>query len=169
MSFSPSGNQLSNLPQSTVKYYDKRFRENLKAQTPFVACSERLDLPMNSGNQYEMFMYVPLAANTTQTTDARVGSSWSVSVLTSTATIGEYADYANFSSLSLATAIDNTVENVAREMSCRLGESLSALVRATCDGANSIDSSVLTQLAATSTSSFTALSLSQIRNSVQSL
>jgi len=116
-----------------------------------------------------MFMYVPLAANTNQTTEGTVGSSLSVSVLTTTATIGEYADYANFSSLSLATAIDNTVENVAKEMSYRLGESLSALVRATCDGANSIDSSVLTQLAATSTSSFTALSLSQIRNSVQSL
>jgi len=169
MAFSPAGNQLSNLPQSTVKFYDKKFRENLKAQTPFVACSERLDLPINSGNQYEMFMYVPLAANTTQTTEGTVGSSLSVSVLTTTATIGEYADYANFSSLSLATAIDNTVENVAREMSYRLGESLSALVRATADGAASIDASVLTQLAASSTSSFTALSLSQIRNSVQSL
>ena len=97
-----------------------------------------------------------MAANTTQTTEGTVGSSLSVSVLTTTATIGEYADYANFSSLSLATAIDNTVENVAREMSYRLGESLSALVRATADGASS-------------TSSFTALSLSQIRNSVQSL
>ena len=92
-----------------------------------------------------------------------------VSVLTTTATIGEYADYANFSSLSLATAIDNTVENVAREMAYRLGESLSALVRATADGANAIDSSVLVQLSAASASSFTALSLSQIRNSVQSL
>jgi hypothetical protein len=169
MSFSPAGNLLSNLPQSTVKFYDKKFRENLKAQTPFVACSERLALPTNSGNQYEMFMYVPLAANVTQTTEGTVGSSLSVSVLNTTATIGEYADYANFSSLSLATALDNTVENVAKEMSYRLGESLSALVRATADGANSIDSSVLVQLAATSTSSFTALSLSQIRNSVQSL
>ena len=116
-----------------------------------------------------MFMYVPLAANTNQTTEGTVGSSLSVSVLTTTATIGEYADYANFSSLSLATAIDSTVENVAKEMSYRLGESLSALVRATADGASSIDASVLVQLAATSTSSFTALSLSQIRNSVQSL
>src|ERR1035441_4113606 len=169
MAFSPAGNQLSNLPQSTVKFYDKKFRENLKAQTPFVACAERLDLPQKSGNQYEMFMYVPLAANTNQTTEGTVGSSLSVSVLTTTATIGEYADYANFSSLSLATSIDSTVENVAKEMSYRLGESLSALVRATADGANSIDSSVLVQLAATSTSSFTALSLSQIRNSVQSL
>jgi N4-gp56 family major capsid protein len=170
MSYNPAGNGLSNLPQSTVKYYDKRFRENLKAQTPFVACAERLDLPMKSGNQYEMFMYVPLAANTNQTTEGNINTaSLAVSVLTTTATIGEYADYANFSSLSLATAIDQTVENVAKEMSYRLGESLSALVRATADGANSIDSSVLTQLAATSTSSFTALSLSQIRNSVQSL
>ena len=114
-------------------------------------------------------MYVPLAQNTNQTTEGTVGSSLSISVLTTTATIGEYADYANFSSLSLATAIDNTVENVAKEMSYRLGESLSALVRATADGASSIDASVLVQLAASSTSSFTALSLSQIRNSVQSM
>ena len=114
-------------------------------------------------------MYVPLAANTNQTTEGTVGSSLSISVLNTTATIGEYADYANFSSLSLATAIDNTVENVAKEMSYRLGESLSALVRATADGASSIDASVLVQLAANTTSSFTALSLSQIRNSVQSM
>ena len=124
---------------------------------------------MNAGNQYELFMYVPLASNTTATTEGAVGSSISVSVLTTTATIGEYADYANFSSLSLATAIDNTVENVAREMSYRLGESLSALVRATADGASVIDSSVASSLSVTSTTSFTALSLSQIRNSVQSL
>lgn len=164
-----AANVQSGLPQSTVKYYDKKFRENLKAQTPFVACSERLDLPAKSGNQYQMFMYVPLAANVAQTTEGTVGNSLTVSVATSTATIGEYADYANFSSLSLATAIDSTVENVAREMSYRLGESLSALVRATADGANAIDSSVLVQLGATSTSAFTTLSLNQIRNSVQSL
>jgi hypothetical protein len=167
--FSPSSNNQSNLPQSTVRYYDKKFRENLKAQTPFLACSERLDLPKNSGNQYEMFMYVPLVANTTQTLEGTVGSGISVQVLTTTATIGEYADYANFSSLSLATAIDNTVENVARELAYRLGESLSALVRATADGANAVDASVLTQLGATSLTSFTTLSLNQIRNAVQSL
>ena len=116
-----------------------------------------------------MFMYVPLAANTSQVAEGTVGAGIPVSVLTTTATIGEYADYANFSSLSLATAIDNTVENVAREMSYRLGESLSGLVRATADGANAIDSSVLTSLGAVSTSSFTTLGLNQIRNSVQSL
>lgn len=169
MAIAAAGNVQSNLPQSTVKFYDKKFRENLKAQTPFVACSERLDLPKNSGNQYELYMYVPLAANTAQTTEGTIGNSLTVSVLSNTATIGEYADYATFSSLALATAIDNTVENVAREMSYRLGESLSALVRATSDGASAVDPSVLVQLGATSLTSFTSLSLSQIRNQVQSL
>jgi hypothetical protein len=86
--YSPAQNGQSNLPQSTVRYYDKKFRENLKAQTPFVACSERLDLPTKSGNQYEMFMYVPLAANTVQTLEGTVGQGISVQVLTTTATIG---------------------------------------------------------------------------------
>ena len=44
-----ASNTTSNLPQSTVKFYDKNFIENLKAETPFVRCSERRDLPVNSG------------------------------------------------------------------------------------------------------------------------
>ena len=47
---------------------------------------------MKSGNQYNMYMYVPLAANTAQTTEGTVGSSITVSVLNTSATIGEYAD-----------------------------------------------------------------------------
>ena len=167
--YSPAINNQSNLPQSTVKYYDKKFRENLKAQTPFVACSERLDLPMKSVTSTRCSCTCRWLLTLRTTVEGTVGTSIPVSVLNTTAVIGEYADYANFSSLSLATAIDNTVENVAKEMSYRLGESLSALVRATADGASAIDSSVLVELGATSTSSFTALSLSQIRNSVQSL
>lgn len=49
--YNPASNTTSNLPQSRVIYYDKRFIENLKAQTPFVRCAERRELPMNSGNQ----------------------------------------------------------------------------------------------------------------------
>jgi hypothetical protein len=85
------------------------------------------------------------------------------SVGTTTATIGEYADYANFSSLSLATAIDPVVENVGRELSYRLGQSLSAIVRAVIDGANSIDASVSTYLGAST------LALANIRTAVHSL
>ena len=90
-------------------------------------------------------------------------------MVTNTSTIGEYADYASFSSLALATAIDDTLANVAKEFSYRLGQSLSSLVRLTCDGAPAIDSSVAIKLAAASSSSFTSLSIGTIRAAIQSM
>jgi hypothetical protein len=56
------------------------------------------------------------------------------------------------------------VENVGRELSYRLGQSLSAIVRAVVDGSNSIDSSVATSLAGNA-----VLALQNIRTAVQSL
>ena len=169
MPIAPAANNTGNLPQSTVIHYDKNFRDALHSETPFVACAEPLELPLNSGNQYEIFQYVPLGADTSQTAEGAPGSSESISVIHNTMTIGEYGDYLNFSSLSLLTAIDNTVENVAKELGYQVGETLSALVRTTADGANATDSSVQDKLAATSTTVFTTLSLNIIRNNVQSL
>lgn len=169
MPISPAGNLTGNLPQATVIFYDKTFRANLKSQTPFVSCAEPLDIPLNSGNQIEIFQYNPLAADTTQVSEGAVGSSETISVLKSTMTLGEYGDYLNFSSYSILTAIDQTVENCGKELAYQLGESLSSLVRTTADGAHTTDSSVQTQLAATSTSAFQTLSLSSIRNAVQSM
>ena len=168
-SYPSASNTTTNLPQSTVKFYDKNFIENLKAETPFVRCAERRDLPVNSGNQLVLFEYNPFGANTTQTNEGNPGNGITTSLVTNTSTIGEYADYASFSSLSVITAIDNTVENVAKEMSYRLGQSLSALVRYQADGASAVDSSALVQLAAASASSFTPISIGVIRAQVQSL
>ena len=39
----------------------------------------------------QMFMYVPLAGNTSQVSEGTVGNPIQVSVLTTTAVIGEYA------------------------------------------------------------------------------
>src|SRR5271166_2661542 len=162
--YNPASNTTSTLPQSRVIYYDKRFIENLKAQTPFVRCCERRELPLNSGNQLELFMYNSFGANVAQVSEGTVQTGITASVGTTTATIGEYADYANFSSLALATAIDPVVENVGRELSYRLGQSLSAITRAVADGANAVDASVRFGLA-----SGTAISLANIRAQVQSL
>ena len=162
--YNPAANGTSNLPQARVIYYDKRFVENLKAQTPFVRCAERRELPMGSGNQLQLFMYNTFGANTTQAAEGTVETGISTSVGTTTATIGEYADYANFSSLALATALDPIVDNVSRELSYRLGQTLSAIVRAVADGANSIDASVAVNIAGG-----TSLALANIRSQVQSL
>ncbi len=64
----------------------------------------------------------------------------------------------------MATAIDPVVENIGRELSYRLGQSLSAIVRAVVDGSNSVDASVRFGKA-----SGTAVTLADIRAQVQSL
>lgn len=165
----PASNVTGNLPQSTVKFYDKQFVENLKQETPYVRCAERRDLPLNSGNQLVLFEYNTFGANTSQAPEGNPNSGIIASLVSNTSTIGEYADFASFSSLALATAIDDTLGNVAKEMSYRLGQSLSNLVRYTVDGASAIDSSVSVALAAASASSFTALSIGAIRAAIQSL
>jgi hypothetical protein len=86
--FSP--NATSNLPQSRVIFCDNVFVENLKTQTPFVRWTSRRDLPLNSGNQIELFMLNPLGADTVQVAEGAVLSGISVSVGTTTATVGEF-------------------------------------------------------------------------------
>jgi hypothetical protein len=140
--FSPASMNTSNLPQSTVIYYDKNFVKNLKANTPFLRCTARRELPEQSGNQHRLFMYNTLPANTVQTAEGTVGSGITVSVVNNTSTIGQFADYVNVSDLSLATTIDPALENIQKELAYRLGLTLSTLVRNTADGASAIDASV---------------------------
>lgn len=140
--FSPSSMNTSNLPQSRVFHYDKNFVKNLKANTPFVRCCGRRELPEMSGNQHVLFMYQALGANTAQTGEGVVGAGIVVSVVNNTSTIGQYADYVNFSDLSLQTAIDPALENVQKELAYRLGLTLSTITRNTADGASAIDASV---------------------------
>lgn len=148
--YSPASTLQSNLPQSTVVYHDKRFIANLKAETPYIRCAERRELPMNSGNQLRMYMYQTFGANTAQAPEGTVSSGITPSVLTTTATIGQYADYVNLSDLARDTAIDATLENIQKEMAYRLALSLSTVLKTTVDGANSIDSSVQVQKGAAS-------------------
>lgn len=166
---SPSSANTGNLPQSLVKHYDKEFIEGLHTETPFPRCATPKDLPMKSGNQYVLFLNVPYGGNINQASEGTVQTGISPQVLTTTATIGEYADYINFSSYALFTAIDDTIVAQARELAYRLAVTLSLITRNTADGLNAIDSSVAVKLAATSTTAFTVNSIGQIRASKMSL
>ncbi len=166
---SPASANTGNLPQSFVKHYDKEFIEGLHAETPFVRMCTPKDLPIKSGNQYVLFLNVPYGGNLNQASEGTVGSGISPSVLTTTATIGEYADYINFSSYALFTAIDDTIVAQARELAYRLAVTLSEISRNVFDGLHTIDSSVQVLLAATSTTVYTVNSIGTIRNEVQSL
>jgi hypothetical protein len=166
---SPASNTTGNLPQSRVIYIEKKFRRNLKTQTPFVRCAAPVELPLNSGNTIDLFMYQTLGADVSQTAEGTIGSGISVSVLSTLATIGEFADFGNVSTLALATAVDRTLENIGVEFAYRAGLSLSELTRNIADGENSIDPSVLIKLPASSTTTYTVNSINQIRAAISSL
>lgn len=140
--YSPASNLTSNLPQSTVVYHDRKFVQNLKQNTPWLKVCELRELPLNSGNQLRLYMYNVLGANTNQTSEGTVGSGISVSVNTTTPTIGQYSDYCNVSDIALEMAIDNTLENIQRELAYRLALSLSTITKTTADAANTTDSKV---------------------------
>jgi hypothetical protein len=61
----------------------------LKAETPFVRCAERRDLPLNSGNQLVLFEYNTFGANIAQANEGTPGPGQSASLVTNTSTIGE--------------------------------------------------------------------------------
>lgn len=162
--YSPASVTSSNLPQSQAVYHDKKFVKNLKAKTQYLRGCERRPMPMNSGNQLKLYMYQTFAANTVQTSEGAVGSGITPSVLTTTATIGQYADYVNVSDYALDTAIDDSLENIQKELAYRLALTLSTLVKNTADGANAIDTSVLVQKPAN-----VPFGRTDITNAVQSL
>ena len=140
--YNPASTTSNALPQSTITFYDKNFVQNLKLYTLFLRCSERRPLPMNSGNKLELFMYQPLAANTTQISEGTVGSGITPTVLTNTTTIGQYGDYISLSDYALATALDDALGNLREEIAYRAALSLNTVHRNVVDTGATIDSSV---------------------------
>src|ERR1700739_4673796 len=97
---------------------------------------------MNSGNKLELFMYQPLAANSSQIAEGTVPSGITPTVLTNTTTIGQYGDYISLSDYALQTAIDDALGNLREEIAYRAALSLNTVHRNVVDTGATIDSSV---------------------------
>jgi len=142
---SPASNLSGNLPQSTVTAYDKVFCDSLKGQTPWVRCTSRRMLDENSGNKLELFMYTNLAAPAyppVQSPEGTIGTGLTVSVVTTTANIVLYCDYANVSTFALQTALDPVLEALGTQMAYRLAQVVNSIIQYTADTAVAVDASV---------------------------
>jgi N4-gp56 family major capsid protein len=140
--YSPASNLTNNLIQADVNYYDKNFVENLKAETPHYRCVSRRPLPENSGNTLNLFEYVAFGPNISQAPEGTVETGETISVLTDKITIGNYADYMNYSRFSLQLAIDPALENGGTELAYQAGQTIAYILKNTFDGLSTIDSSV---------------------------
>jgi hypothetical protein len=135
--------QSGQAPQaSLVIHYNAKFTKNLKGRTPAQRVCSRRPMPAQAGQKYRDFMYQALPANTTEASEGTVGTGISVSVSYLDYTLGQWADYVNFSDFVLSTTIDPMVENVERELAYRCGRSIQKLTLAQMDAARTIDASV---------------------------
>lgn len=116
-------------------WYDKVAVENLKANLPFQAATERKTLPTRSGKTIQIFGYQVLAANTTPGTEGTVGTGIAPTTVHSTATLNQYFDFMSFSDLLVETAIDPIVENAAAEMGYRAALTVNSLTSAAFEAA----------------------------------
>jgi N4-gp56 family major capsid protein len=162
--YNPASNLTSNLPQTQAKYYDKNFFDNLKFETPYLRVAERRQLPLNAGNTIVFFEYPVFGPNTSQSAEGTVGTGLTITPLTNQAVIGEFSDYASFSTLATFTGIDPMVTNVSKELAYRLGQSLSLLTRTAEEAWLTIDTSTGVQLPAN-----TPMSITNVRAAVQSM
>src|SRR5271157_345483 len=139
----PSGNSVANVLTAQAIIFDKELIPNLKGNTnAFVGAAERRVQGLHMGVNRTFFQYNTLSGDTVQNSDGTVGSPETISQLSAPAQVGEWNNYANFSSFAIAAAIDELVGNSAVELGYQAGQSISELYSAVADSASGVDSSV---------------------------
>src|SRR5271157_3711596 len=139
----PSGNSVANVLTAQAIIFDKELIPNLKGNTnAFVGAAERRVQGLHMGVNRTFFQYNTLSGDTVQNSDGTVGSPETISQLSAPAQVGEWNNYANFSSFAIAAAIDELVGNSAVELGYQAGQSISELYSAVADSASTVDTSV---------------------------
>lgn len=130
MAYTPTSVQTgtAGLSHLVSTWYDRVAVENLKANLPFLAATERKQLPSRNGKTIQLFTYDLLGANTTPGTEGTVGVGIAPGTAIRSATVSQYFDFMSFSDILTETALDPIVENSAAEMGYRAALTVNSLV-----------------------------------------
>ena len=114
-----------------------------KGQTDaFLAAAEKRVQGLHMGINRTMYQYETLGASTASATDGSIANPETISQLSIAAQVGEHNNYANFSAMSVAAAIDDLPGNSAVELGYQAGQSISELYSSVADSAAGVDSTV---------------------------
>src|SRR5712664_4728319 len=139
----PAASNVANVLTAQAIIFDKELIPNLKGNTnAFVGAAERRVQGLHMGVNRTFFQYNTLSGDVVQNSDGTVGNPEVISQLSSPAQIGEWNNYANFSSFAIAAAIDELVGNSAVELGYQAGQSISELYSVVADSASGVDSQV---------------------------
>ena len=139
----PSAMNVGNVLTAQAILFDKELIPNLKGQTDaFLAAAEKRVQGLHMGINRTMYQYETLGASTASVTDGSIGNPETISQLSIAAQVGEHNNYANFSAMSVAAAIDDLPGNSAVELGYQAGQSISELYSSVADSAAGVDSTV---------------------------
>lgn len=137
-----SMNSGQSVTAASVIHYNAKYVANLKSRTPAQRVCSRREMPAKAGQKWQDSMWNPLPANTQEATEGTVGPGIVVTGQSNLYTLGQWADYVNFSDLLVLTDISPLVENIERELAYRCGLTIQKLTLAQMDFSRTIDSSV---------------------------
>lgn len=131
MAYQPAANTTLSpgLTHFQATYYEKKGLDRLGTTFQFRSACEPDIMPLRSGKTIQFYRYSQFGANTTAATEGTVGTSLQPQSTTISATIAEYGDFINGSSLMVKTAIDPIKENFADLLGYRAGLSADTITK----------------------------------------
>lgn len=145
MSYQPPANQVgsSGLREQATVYYDRRGLDKLYAMLQFVQACEPRPLPKSAGRTIQFYRFSQPVANTTPAVDGVIGTPIPLDSQTVSATVEEYNDFTNSSTLLEDTDIAPFVEEMVDFMSYRAALTNDTLARIEIDSVSSAQVSTI--------------------------
>jgi N4-gp56 family major capsid protein len=116
-------------PVTTQLFYKKTGLDRLMQTFRFYSAGDADDIPRRSGRTVQWFRFNLLGANTTPSAEGVVGVPIPLSSGSFQATVEQYSDFTNLSTLLIDTAINDMVAQASEDMSYRAALSVDLTVR----------------------------------------
>jgi N4-gp56 family major capsid protein len=115
---------------TTQTYYKKTGLDRLVQTFRFYSAGDPDDIPKRSGRTVQWYRFNLLGANTTPSAEGVVGIPLPLSSSSFTATVEQYSDFTNLSTMLMDTTINDMVAQASEDMSYRAALSVDLTVRA---------------------------------------
>lgn len=135
MAYTPAANttQTPSLAHYPTVYYDRLSLDRLEQMFRFASVCEPRTIPAGSGKTTQMYRFTLPGANTTPSAEGVVGTPFTQTSTTVSATVEQYSDFTSASELLLTTDIAPTTEKMVDDMSYRAAKTVDTLYRTEFD------------------------------------
>ncbi|HWF05569.1 MAG TPA: hypothetical protein VHA06_17920 [Candidatus Angelobacter sp.] len=134
--------QSSTIKHQQQVWYDSVAVENFKANTPYYMICNLRPLQQRSGRTLQLFGYVPYGPSNAKASEGLSGPSLTLNSVINQIFLDQFVDYISYSDVAVATYIDPSVQNGAKELAFRGALTVNQVIISNVDTAVALDSRV---------------------------